>query len=132
MADTAVAEGQHSEFLTYFQFCKGLAEYRQGRFASAADWMGTVLTNREGALVLQTEAYTVLAMSRSQSNQVEQARAALAKGTEIEQQLPKLDSGDIADGWVDWIIAHALMREAKALIEAQPAAPEQNAPARLQ
>jgi tetratricopeptide (TPR) repeat protein len=135
MADTAVAEGQHSEFFQffhYFQFCKGLAEYRQGRFASAADWMGTVLTNRGEALDLQTEAYMVLAMSRSQSHQVEQARAALAKGTELEQELPKLGSGDVGASWVDWIIAHALMREAKAIIGAQPPAAEQSARARLQ
>ena len=130
MADTAVAEGRHSEYFSYFQFCKGLAEYRQSRFASAADWMGTVLTNRMSQLPLDTAAYMVLAMAQYQVQHVEPARASLAKGAEIEQKLPKVDSGDIGEGWVDWIIAHALMREAKALIEAQPAAAEQNAPAR--
>jgi tetratricopeptide (TPR) repeat protein len=121
MADTAVAEGRHSEYLPYFQFCKGLAEYRQGRFASAADWMGTVLTNRVDSLppdtgaYMVTAAYVVLAMAQYQSRQIEPARASLAKGAELEQKLPKLGSGDLGNGWIDCIIAHTLMREAKAL-----------------
>jgi len=36
--------------------------------------------------------------------------------------LPKLESGDLGDGWLDWIIAHALMREAQAMIEGNPEA----------
>ena len=64
MADAAVTEGQHTGDLPWFQFCKGLAEYRQGRFASAADWMGTVLTNRTSQLPLDTAAYMVLAMAQ--------------------------------------------------------------------
>jgi tetratricopeptide (TPR) repeat protein len=63
MADTAVTEGQHSGDLPYFQFCKGLAQYRQGRFASAADWMGTVLTNRMSILPLDMAAYMVWAQN---------------------------------------------------------------------
>jgi serine/threonine-protein kinase len=121
MADTAVAQGQESRYLPYYQFCKGLAEYRQGRFASATDWMGTVLTNGGSILPLATEAYMVLAMSQYQLQQIEQARASLAKGAEIDQKSPKLESGDLGDDWMDWIIAHALMSEAKAMIESQPA-----------
>ena len=46
-----------------------------------------------------------------------------AKGAEIaETKLPKLDSGDLGDDWKDWIVAHALLSEAKALIEG-PSAP---------
>ena len=51
------------------------------------------------------------------------ASATLAKAVEIaETKLPKLDSGDLGVGWrwLDWIIAHALMREAKALIQSPP------------
>jgi hypothetical protein len=60
-------------------------------------------------------------MAQHCSKQADEANAALAKGVEIaESNLPKLDSGDLGDGWIDWIIAHALMREAKALIEGQP------------
>jgi WD40 repeat protein len=120
MADTAVAQGQHRPYLPWDQFCKGLAEYRQGRFASAADWMGTVLTNAGSILERDTEAYMVLAMSQHHLRQIEQARASLAKGSQIEQKLPKLESGHLGEHWMDWIIAHALMREAKAMIGTQP------------
>jgi hypothetical protein len=46
----------------------------------------------------------------------------LRSGAEIiNKELPALDSGDIGEDWIDWIIAHALLREAQALIEGQPA-----------
>jgi Flp pilus assembly protein TadD len=132
LADTAVTQGQYDGNLPWHQFCKGLAEYRQGRFASTADWMGKVLTDSGRALPRDTGAYMVLAMSQYQLQQIEQARASLAKGAEIEQKLPKLESGDLGEGWIDWIIAHALMREAKAMIESQPATIGPNSPARRQ
>jgi Flp pilus assembly protein TadD len=128
MADTAVAEGRNTGALPFFQFCTGLAEYRQGRFTNAADQSRTALTNRFDFLPLDTAAYMVLAMSQYQLQQVEQARASLAKGAELEQKLPKLESGDIGASWLDWLIAHALMSEAKALIEAPPATAVQNSP----
>ena len=130
MADTAVSEGQHNPIaLTYHQFGKGLAEYRQGRFGSAADWMGAVLTNRWYHLDVHAEAYMVLAMSQHQLQQIEPARATFAKGAEVEQKLPKLDGGDPGDAWIDNIIAHVLMSEAKAMIGTQPAKAEPNSPA---
>ena len=39
----------------------------------------------------------------TQLKQADQARAALAKGAEIERtKLPKLESGDIGQGWLDY------------------------------
>ena len=67
--------------------------------------------------------YMVLAMAQHQLKQHDEARAAFAKGIEIkEAKLPKLDSGDLGTEWYwrDWIVAHALMNEATALIEGQP------------
>jgi hypothetical protein len=83
--------------------------------------MGTVLTNGDSFLPRDTEVYIVLAMSQHRLGQIEQARASLAKGAEIEQALPKLESGNLGGGWIDWIIAHALMSEAEAMINSQPA-----------
>jgi hypothetical protein len=52
--------------------------------------------------------------------QTEEACVALAKGVELaEKRLPKLDSGDLGYGWLDWLIGHILMREAQALIQGQ-------------
>jgi tetratricopeptide (TPR) repeat protein len=135
MADAAVTRGQHTTDFPYFQLCKGLAEYRQSRFASATDWMGKVLTNgmvvsnAGNFLELRNQAEVLLAMSQYQLGQIEQARASLTQGAEIEKKLPKADSGDLGN-WYNWIVAHAFMNEAKSMIESPPAVAEPNSPAR--
>src|SRR5262249_45932449 len=104
------------------EFPKGLLEYRQARFASAVEWMQKVLSKtgndpfQETRSGREVEAFMVLAMAQYQSRQIDNARSALARGIDAEAKLPKLDSGDLRD-WPNWVIAHALMGEAKALIE---------------
>jgi WD40 repeat protein/serine/threonine protein kinase len=117
LADAAVRSGTNHTYFIYFQFAKGLAEYRQDHFAGAAQWMGTVLAGG-GAPTRQAEAQFVLAMAQYRLNRPDRARAALSAGVGIvEKSLPKLESGDIGQGWIDWIIARALMREAKSIIQ---------------
>jgi Flp pilus assembly protein TadD len=117
MAETAVNAATNHSDATWFHFAKGLAEYRQRRFASAMDWMQKVLSIAGDVPERDVEGYMVLAMAQYHSKQTEEARATFAKGVQIaERKLPKLDSGDFGN-WVDWIIAHALMKEAKALIQ---------------
>jgi len=126
MADSAVSLGKDHPALTWFQFAKGLAEYRQGRFSSAVEWMQKVLAKAGEDSNRDVQAYMVLAMAEHQLKHPDEARATLAKGVEIaETKLPKIDSGDVGGGWYDWIIAHSLMREAKLLIESKPAASDQ-------
>ena len=125
MADGGLAARINDPYIPYSQFAKGLAEYRQGRFASAAEWTRKSIADPfygDGHM-RYVQSYMVLAMAQQQLKQPEEARKAFAKGLEIEKaKLPKLDSGDLGPGWYwrDWIIAHALMNEAKALIEGQP------------
>ncbi len=72
------------------------------------------------------QAYMVLGMAQFQLKRLSDARDSLSKGSEIARDnLPTLESGDIGEGWIDWLIAQALMREAKALIgeELEPNAP---------
>jgi hypothetical protein len=115
--------------LPWFQFCKGLAEYRQGHFAGAVDWTQKALSHAGDRPKRDVGAYMALAMAQYRSKQADEARTALAKGVEIaETKLPKLESGDLGDDWLDWIIAHVLMREARALIEGQPATATDKAP----
>jgi serine/threonine protein kinase len=117
-ADTAVTVGKDHQYLAYFQFVKGLAEYRQGHFASAAGWMQHVLAHAGDDFNRDVDACMVLAMAQYQSKQMNEARAALAKGLEIaETKLPKIESGDLDDDWKDWIVAKALLKEATALIK---------------
>jgi len=107
--------------------CKALAEYRQGQFTSAAEWALKALLQpdycldrelRKRAHCRRVDAYMLLAMSNYQLHQLDEASAALASGLEIAaKKLPNLESGDLGESWDEWVFAHALMREAKALIE---------------
>jgi Flp pilus assembly protein TadD len=117
MVETAVTAGPDHQYWPYFQFVKGLAEYRQGRFASAAEWLQKVLA-QNGDTYRTVQAYITLAMAQHQLNQTDQARVTLAKGLEIaETRFPKPGKASLDEQWHDWIIAHVLMREAKGLIE---------------
>ncbi len=111
LAETAVKDSECFE-------TKGLVEYRQGHFTEAAAWAGKAIDKKSSQATQYLEAYMVLAMTKHQMNQMEEARAALAKGLAIEEkELPQLDSGDLGHDWLDWIIAHALLKEARGLIE---------------
>jgi hypothetical protein len=67
----------------------------------------------------------VIAMAHRQLGHETEARAALARCHRIAaEKLPRPGTADLGSSWVDWIIAHALMREAAALIQ------ERSAPAR--
>ena len=117
LVETAVAAGPNHQYWPYFQFVKGLAEYRQGRFASAAEWLQKVL-GRSDDIYRTVQAQMTLAMAQYQLKQAEEARVTLAKGLELaEARFPKPGKASLDEQWHDWIIAHVLMREAKALIE---------------
>ncbi|MCX6924054.1 MAG: hypothetical protein NT154_12720, partial [Verrucomicrobia bacterium] len=119
-AATAVSQGKDSGDLPWFHLIMSLGEYRQGHFAGAVDWAQKALSHAGDDLNRDVEACTVLAMAQHRSKQEEEAGASLAKGVELaEQRLPKLESGDLGDGWLDWLIAHILLREAQGLIGGQ-------------
>jgi len=116
LAEIAVTLGKDQAAFPFFQFCKGLAEYRQGHFAAAAEW--TRKAAETPFPLVAVEANAVLAMAQYQLQQSEAARASFAKGMTIfETQLPKLESGDLGGDWRDWIIARTLLAEARVLIQ---------------
>jgi eukaryotic-like serine/threonine-protein kinase len=121
MTDTAT----NQMYVAWAHLAKGLAEYRQGHFVSAGQWVQETLDDNLGGSDRDhrfVEAYMVLAMANYQLRQMDNARAAFTKGVQIEQtKLAKIESGDLSPDWMDWIITQTLMREAKALIEGQPA-----------
>lgn len=120
LADTAVTNGSELVAIPFFQTCKALAEYRQGRFTAAREWAQKAL---EGRIVFaQAEAYPVLAMAHYRLNQKDNARAVLVMGKDfVKNNLPQVDSDDFGVDWRDWIITQALIDEATALIEGKPA-----------
>jgi serine/threonine-protein kinase len=125
MADSAIAADPDHWGATFFQFAKGLSEYRQGHFTSAVQRMQKVLATPGEFEFRDAEAHLVLAMAHHQLKQADEARAALAEGSAIIDAKPKVGSGALGVDWNDWLIAHALRIEARDLIEGQtPAAPE--------
>jgi tetratricopeptide (TPR) repeat protein len=136
LADIALGSTNHP-VMASFEFCKGLAEYRQGRFASAVAWLNKVFATPvwsscdvQANMVLpmvqyqlaepkrDVQASMVLAMALNQLKQTNEAHAAFAKGAEIERtKLPEAERSCFDDDWPNRLIAHALMREAKTLIE---------------
>jgi len=115
LAETAVTKGKGRSAMPFYQFCKSLAAYRQGHFADAAEWASKPAAS--SFPYVAAEACTVLAMARYHLNEPEAARASLAKANAIfEGKLPKPESGDLGTDWRDWIIARALINEARALL----------------
>ena len=85
--------------MVFFQSCKALAEYRKGRFGSAAEWALKALSQREYATgytlrddCRRVGANLVLAMSKYQLHSPDEARASLARGSHTaDEKLPKLE-----------------------------------------
>jgi serine/threonine-protein kinase len=108
LADKAVAAGPKPPHLdsAYAQFAKGLAEYRQGRFAQAIPPLresAALLPNRPGPRL-------VLAMAQFQSGSPKEARQTLASAVRAYNW--KAARADHVTAWV----SHVLRREAEALI----------------
>jgi hypothetical protein len=124
LADQAFASGKNSYWLYDLEMIKGLAEYRAGQFEGAIDWVGksigqpTMVTGPRP----DAPAFLVLAMAQHRLGRPDEARAALAKGADIvNTKLLKVEKNAALDeNWTDWLIAHILLREAQALIEAPP------------
>ena len=73
---------------------------------------------RQGAHCRSVDVSMLLAMANYQLHQLEEGRAALRRGLEIaDKKLPKLEISDLGECWDEWVFAHVLTREARALIE---------------
>jgi serine/threonine-protein kinase len=107
LVDRAVAarESTPAWIYRYFLFAQGLAEYRQGRLASAIS-----LLEGEASWVMGPAPGLVLAMAQHDRGQKEQARKTLARAiVAFDWSRAQADSRDV------WI-GHILRREAEALI----------------
>jgi serine/threonine-protein kinase len=115
MADFAVSAGKSYAAHSLFEVCKALAEYRQGHLGEAVQWAGKASANPFP--YSQAEAYSIMAMAQCKLRQAEGARASLVRAEKLAREsMPQLDSGDLGGDWRDWVIAHALLKEATGMM----------------
>jgi len=117
LADTAVTLGAQDEgAMPFFQTCKGLAEYRLGHFASAAEWAQKSLnSSRKDAY---PHAYGVLALADWQLGKKDGARAMLAAGENLAPRvMPPGVAANPGTAWLVWLFARIQLDEAEALIK---------------
>jgi WD40 repeat protein/serine/threonine protein kinase len=102
----------------WFLLSRGLAESRAGRPRQAIDWIREAQQQSEGTPpVFAAQGQLCLSLAYHQLREAERAREALGAAVQIiDHQLPKADSGDLGDGWLDWVFCQVLRREAEALL----------------
>ena len=116
LAETAVTCGKGQSPYTFYLCTKALADYRQGKFPEAVAQTLEIL--KDPFPYTQAEGSAVLAMAQFRMGHSEEARAALGRLEKVGQEtLPAPGSRDLGFDWKDWIIAHALLDEARSLIE---------------
>lgn len=120
MADVAATGEADGDSRGFNLYAVGLAQYRMGHYANAADLLQKAIPLDIGWYG-RTEAHLVLAMAQFQLNQPEASHASLAAAVEaLNNKLPRAGRLD-NNNWKDWIIAHILLREARTLMPAGPA-----------
>jgi tetratricopeptide (TPR) repeat protein len=124
LADFAVTQGKELPAFPFFQICKALAAYRERNFPDAAEWASKA--GMSSFPYSAAESFAILAMAKNYLNEPEAARQCLAKANAIIQNdFPKVDSGDLGSDWRDWIIARSLLNEARSLIEGRTVSKDQ-------
>jgi tetratricopeptide (TPR) repeat protein len=114
MADVAGKGEVNGDTWGYNLSAQGLAQYRLGHYADAAELMQKAIALDIGS-TSRTEARLVLAMAQYQLGQSKQCQATFAEVVHaINHDLRKV--GHLEDEWNDWIGIHILMREAQALM----------------
>lgn len=112
MADVAYAAGPVHRYWAYFEYAKGLAEYRQGRFVGAAELMEKVIAtpsdpHRTAAATL------VLALAQHALGNEAAARQNYQKGKAMLAKSDPLHGTQ----WDDAMASRVIAREAEAVFE---------------
>ncbi len=122
LADYAVTRGEKNPAFPLFCSCKALAEYRLKDFHAAIEPAQKALASSFPYSAAQ--AYFVLAMSQHATGNEAEAQSNYAKMQAlIKNKMPRVDDRNLDQDWRDWVIVHALAKEAQAEMEPQPQAP---------
>jgi len=124
LADLAVTLGKSSQLFPWFAFCKALAEYRSSHFEAAVTWVQLVQTNALDSPHLDAGRRFILAMADFQIGRPQAARSAFDEAANlVNTKMPKIEDGNLTGDWIDWIVVHALQKEASSLILSPSQAP---------
>jgi serine/threonine-protein kinase len=119
LATKAVTLGKgHGGGIGYFQACKALSEYREGRFSEAVEWAEKALNNSEG--FARAKGCAVLAMAQWRLGLKEAARATLSQGNKLAADISSTDVVDLGDRWLEWLFGRISLDEATKLVTDGP------------
>jgi len=105
------------------RFYVGLAEYRLGRFSSAADFMEQIRNDLDSINGVdrspcEADACFVLAMSRHRMKEPAKANGAFSRASEIiDSVMPKFNEPDLGRYWWNVLTTDIFAKEARELIE---------------
>jgi tetratricopeptide (TPR) repeat protein len=114
LATKAVTLGNFDSGIGYFRACKGLSEYRGGRFSQALEWAEKARTNSD--VFARAEGCAVLGMAQWRLGLKDAARATLGEGRKLAPDISSDPAVDLGDKWLDWLVARILLNEATGLI----------------
>ena len=121
LAGRAVTAGAGTPLLPWYQLARGMAAYRDGQFALAADWLRAAQESNTNIQARPTiELYRAMAEARLGQGHAARTRLAGARRA-LEEMAPP--AADLGPGWHDWLIGQVALREAEALILYDPVFP---------
>ena len=119
LVDVVFARGKDEGAMPWFRLLKGLAEYRQGHYGAAIDWLEQSRATLENKFVpARATASLLLAMVHHRLGHAERARSLFAEARHsMDRDLPGAGAEDLDPVNVeDWLISHVIRREAEDLL----------------
>jgi tetratricopeptide (TPR) repeat protein len=118
LANRAVALGNRDGGMGYFQACKALSDYREGRFSEAVGWAEKARETWEA--FARARGCAVVAMAQWRLGLKDVARATLSEGDKL---VPNISSTgeiegavDLGNNWLNLLLARIQLDEARSLI----------------
>lgn len=125
LAELALTQTANKQPTNQVWLGKGMADYRQGKFADAVASLGkAVAVSQVGSraeAANNAAAYAVMASAQQQLKQPEKARASLAQAQNT-LTVARGPTADLGASWEEILIAQVLIREARGLVEGDMAA----------
>ncbi|MDB5355387.1 MAG: pknB [Phycisphaerales bacterium] len=115
LADRSIANDAASPLLPWFRMCKGMAEYRAGRYASSREWLAKAHVIGEGHSPVTLDMLS--AMAQFHLGETDAARAAFRRAADqMDKQLIKPGADDLSGDAIDCVVAQIIRREGEALL----------------